>query len=77
MTNKEFTGLLKRAEKVIFWNDGYMVTLGFAIKNGINDPSVECYRILKEINDEIYYRISNDILLTATQEEILNRKRFI
>lgn len=73
MTNRKFTNLLKKAEKVIFWNNGYMVTLGFAIKNGIDDPSVECHTILMEIHDEIYYRISNDIPLTAVQQEILNR----
>lgn len=79
MTNREFTSFLKKAEKVIFWNNGYKVTLGYAYKYGIDNPSYftdttdECRRILKEIENEIYYRFSNNIPLTAVQQEILNR----
>lgn len=73
MTNREFTNLLKKAEKLEFWDNGYLVTLGYAYKHGVDYFTDEVHTILKKIDGEIYYRSCNNIPLTAKQQEILNR----
>lgn len=75
MTNTDFTNLLKKAEKLNFWDNGQLVTLGYAYKWGISGEQngAENEAALKEIENEVNYRSANDIPLTATQQEILNK----
>lgn len=75
MTNREFTNLLKRAEKLKFWDNNQLVTLGYAYNWGISgvQNGTESKAALKEIENEVNYRSVNDIALTAAQQEILNK----
>lgn len=75
MTNKDFTSLLKKAEKLSYWDNNQLVTLGYAYTWGISGEQneAEAEAALKEIENEVNYRSVNDIALTAAQQEILNK----
>lgn len=79
MNNTAFTGLLKRASRLIIRNVmGNDVTLGYAIRNPNqirkDANTAQVNELLKEIWDELELRAITEEPMTSCQRQLLGRK---